>query len=258
MIKRMRSGRILPLCAWLIAWSIWGAAQADPQAMHFYGYAYDLATGKYLYTEVYRELVDNGRWISGHTGYYAADGSLLGEKTLSFTSDPYIPVYTLSLPGVGYLEGITKISPDGVDMVKDSREHGHQTATIPHTEPMAADAGFHSFLYDHMPQLLAGQTVKFRFAVAGQLDAYGFRARKLGDTQFEGKPAVQLKVDPDSLLRFLVQPLILTYDPQTRQLLEYRGISNVMNPATGKPYNARIDYYSKPPDDAPKSLPPLD
>jgi hypothetical protein len=253
-MSRMRPGRILPACAWLLCC----AAQADPQTLRFYGYAYDLASGKYLYTEVYREEVDDNRWISGHTGYYAADGTRLGEKTLSFSSDRYIPVYTLDLPGAGYLEGITRVAPDGVDMVKQSPEHGHQTATIPHSEPMAADAGFHSFLYDHMPELLAGQTVKFRFAVAGQLDSYNFRARMTGTTQFEGKPAVLLKIDPDSLLRFLVQPLILTYDPLSRRLLEYRGISNVMNPATGKPYNARIDYYSKPPDDAPKNLPPLD
>jgi hypothetical protein len=244
----------LPACAWLFCC----AAQADPQVLRFYGYAYDLASGKYLYTEVYREDVDNGRWISGHTGYYAADGSYLGEKTLNFSGDRYIPVYTLTLPGVGYAEGISKVGKDSIDLIKLSREHGQQSASIPRSEPMAADAGFHSFLYDHMAELLAGQTIKFRFAVAGQLDSYNFRARKIGDTQFEGRPAVQLKIDPDSLLRFLVQPLVLTYDPQTRQLLEYRGIANVMNPDTGKPYNARIEYYSKPPDDAPKTLPPLD
>ena len=235
-----------------------GAAQADTQVLRFYGYAHDQASGKYLYTEVYREDVQDGRWVGGYTKYYDPDGSPLGEKTLSFASDRYIPVYTLDLPGAGYLEGISKVTATGVDMVKQTREHGHQTATTPRTEPMAADAGFHSFLYDHMPELLAGQTVKFRFVVAGQLDSYGFRAHKIGEVQFEGKPAVQFKIEPDSLLRLLVDPLVLTYDPQSRRLLEYRGIANVMNPLTGKPYNARIDYYSKPPDDAPKNLPPLD
>ena len=234
------------------------AAHADPQTQRFYGYAYDLATGKYLYTEVYHEEIDKDRWLSGHTTYYDADGKRLGEKTLSFASDPYVPVYTLSLPGVGYSEGISSVGPGGVQMFKESREKGRQTGSVPKVAQMAADSGFHSFLYDHMPELAAGKTVKFQFAVAGQLDSYSFRARKSGDTQFEGQPAIQLKVDPDSLLRYMVDPLILTYDPQSRRLLEYRGISNVINPATGKPYNARIAYYSKPPDDAPKNLPPLD
>jgi hypothetical protein len=242
------------VCAGVLSGAAWG----DAQVLHFYGYAYDLSSGKYLYTEVYREDVQDGRWLSGHTSYFDADGKYLGEKTLNFAEDPYVPVYTLNLPGVGYSEGIAKVAKDGVDMFKQSSGQDRQTATIPHDLPMAADSGFHSFLYDHMPELLAGKTVKFHFAAAGQLDSYNFRARKTGDTQFEGKPAVLLKVDPDSLLRLLVDPLTLTYDPQTRRLLEYRGISNVINPATGKPYNARIDYYSKPPDDAPKNLPPLD
>jgi hypothetical protein len=235
-----------------------GAAHADPQILRFYGYAYDLKSGRYLYTEVYREEIEQGRWISGHTSYYDADGRRLGEKTLSFASDPYVPVYTLELPAVGYSEGISAVGPDGVRMFKQSEGQERQTGSVPKVEPMAADSGFHSYLYDHMPELAAGATLRFRFAAAGQLDSYNFRARKIGDTSFDGHAAIRLKVDPDSLLRFLVEPLILTYDPQTRQLLEYRGISNVINPATGKPYNARIAYYSKPPADAPKNLPPLD
>ncbi|MFI4979949.1 MAG: hypothetical protein ACHQIO_06340 [Nevskiales bacterium] len=234
------------------------AAQAAPETQRFYGYAYDLASGKYLYTEVYREEIENGHWLSGHTSYYDAAGKRLGEKTLSFASDPYIPVYTLNLPGVGYSEGISSVGTDGVRMFKESREKGRQTGSVPKVAPMAADSGFHSFLYDHMPDLVADKTLKFQFAAAGQLDSYSFRARKIGDIEFEGKPAIQIKVDPDSLLRYVVDPLILTYDPQSRRLLEYRGISNVINPGTGKPYNARIAFYSQPPDDAPKNLPPLD
>jgi hypothetical protein len=235
-----------------------GAAHADPKTLRFYGYAYDLDSGKYLYTEVYREEIDQGHWLSGHTSYYDAEGKRLGEKTLSFASDPYVPVYTLDLPAVGYTEGISAVGADGVHMFKQSAGHERQAGTVPKAEPMAADSGFHSYLYDHMPELAAGKTLKFTFGAAGQLDSYSFRARKTGDTSFDGHAAIRLKVDPDSLLRFLVDPLILTYDPQSRQLLEYRGISNVINPATGKPYNARIAYYSKPPADAPKNLPPLD
>jgi hypothetical protein len=235
-----------------------GAVRAEPQTLRFYGYAYDLQSGKYLYTEVYREEVDGDQWVSGHTSYYAPDGSRLGEKTLSFASDRYVPIYTLDLPSSGYSEGITTIGPDGLHLFKQTREKGRQSGVVAKLDPIVADSGFHAYLYDHMAELVAGKTLKFRFAAAGQLDSYSFRARKTGDLSFDGRAAIRLKIDPDSLLRFLVEPLILTYDPQTRQLLEYRGITNVVNPATGKPYNARIDYYSKPPDDAPRNLPPLD
>jgi hypothetical protein len=250
-MKRLAAAAMGLLCAA-------AAVRADPTQQRFYGYAYDLQTGKYLYTEVYREDLDHDHWIGGHTSYYAADGSKLGEKTLSFAADPYIPVYTLTLPGAGYTEGISQVAADGVQMFKQSDGHPRQTGRVDKHEQMAADSGFHSYLYDHMPELVAGQTLKFQFAVAGQLDCYAFRARQIGEVPFDGQPAIQLKVEPDSLLRYLVQPLILTYDPQSRRLLEYRGISNVINPATGKPYNIRIAYPKKPPDDAPKNLPPLE
>jgi hypothetical protein len=244
-----------------IAWALLAAvaaARAEPQTLRFYGYAYDLQSGKYLYTEVYHEEVEQERWLSGHTSYYDADGHRIGEKSLSFAADPYVPTYSLSLPEAGYAEGISAVGAGGVQMFKQSRGQARQSGSVPKLPEMAADSGFHSYLYDHMAELLAGHTVRFRFAVAGQLDSYSFRARKTGDTSFEGRPAVQLKVDPDSLLRYLVDPLLLTYDPLTKRLLEYRGISNVINPASGKPYNVRIAYYSKTPDDAPKNLPPLD
>ena len=236
--------------------STFAAAATDTQ--RFYGYAYDLKTGKYLYTEVYREEVDKGRWVSGETRYFASDGSAIGHKTLNFASNPYVPVYTLELPGVGYSEGISSVAGGVISMFKESRENGRQDGTVKLSGPMAADSGFHSFLYDHLPELVTGQTLNFRLAVAGQLDSFAFRVKKTGDTEFEDKPAVQLLIEPDSLLRFMVDPLQVIYDPSTRRLLEYRGISNVINPASGKAYNARIDYYSKPPPDAPKPLPPLD
>jgi hypothetical protein len=104
---------------------------------------------------------------------------------------------------------------------------------------------------------MSGQKVGFRLVVAGQLDTYQFRLRKTGETQFEGKPAVTLIAEPDSLLRVFVDPLQLTYDPKTKKLLEYRGVSNLHDAESGDIYVARIVYASKPPADAPKTLPPL-
>jgi hypothetical protein len=81
---------------------------------------------------------------------------------------------------------------------------------------------------------------------------------KVGDTQFEGKPAIQVKVEPDSVIRFMTPPLVLTYDPTLKRLLEYRGTSNVISAETGKAYDVHIAFYSQPPADAPKDLPPLE
>src|SRR3546814_189660 len=157
----------------------------------------------------------------------------------------------------GYHEAITAVDATHVVMAKRSTGKDKlQRKTINHVQPMTADSGFHAFLRAHFSELMTGKTISFTLAVAGNLDAYHFRARHIADTIFESRPAVRFRVEPDSLLRWFVEPLELTYDPQQHELLEYRGVANIPNPASGKPYIARIAYYSEPPKDVPKLPPP--
>lgn len=233
------------------------ASAGEPQALRFYGYAYDLQTNRYLYTEVHDARVDGERWLGGTITYYAADGALIGRKTLDFANDPCIPIYRLDLVAHGYAEGITD-NRDAVAMIKRAEaDQPEQSKRLDKNPSMAADSGFHSYIRAHMPQILKGDTVPLTLAVAGELDTFKFRIRRAADTRFEDKPAVHLRVELDSFLRLMADPLELTYEPGTGKLLEYRGISNIHDPVTGKPYNTRVAYYSQPPPDAPKNLPPL-
>ncbi|HSW13555.1 MAG TPA: hypothetical protein VLI06_11995 [Solimonas sp.] len=231
------------------------AAQAE-ELQRFYGYAYDLKSGAYLYTEVHAQRVDGSRWSGGAIDYYDAAGNKFGHKTLDFRNDEFVPVFRLEMQS-GYVEGI---SDNRGPVTMERREKAGarlETASLEKVSPMCADSGFHSCLRAHFAELQAGKTVKFTLAVAGSLDSFRFRAKKAGETQWQGQKAVQIKVEPDSLLRLLAGPLELVYEPQQRKLLEFRGISNIQNPRSGKPYDVRIIYPDKPPADAPAKLPPL-
>ncbi|MGH8447561.1 MAG: hypothetical protein ACREVL_20025, partial [Solimonas sp.] len=233
------------------------AAQDFPQSLKFYGYAYDLKSNRYLYTEVHDQRIDGERWLGGTIRYYAPDGHLLGAKTLDFSQDPYIPVYRFDMQADGYSEAITHVG-DAVAMQKRStRADKLKEKVVPHLLPMCADSGFHALLRAHFAELMAGGEFNFRLGVAGNLDSYKFRARRIADGTFEGKSVVRFRVEPDSVLRWFVDPLEVSYDPAEQKLLEYRGVANVPDPATGKPYVARIAYYSQPPKDVPR-LPPLE
>jgi hypothetical protein len=229
---------------------------AHAETFRFYGYAFDLQSDAYLYTEVHEQEIVDGVWTRGSIRYYDAEGTLIGDKQLSFASHPYIPVYELKLPYKNYVEGISAVNGE-VQLFKSSDGERKQK-TIRTREMMAADSGFHSLLRDNFETLMKGETARFRLVVAGNLDGYSFRARKVGETTFDGVPAVKLIVEPDSLLRLLVDQLELVYEPQERQLLEYRGISNIHDPKTGNAYNARIVYPQTPPPGAPETLPPLE
>lgn len=241
------------LAAALLGTSL-AAGAADPQGTHtFRGYAYDLASGTFLYTEIHRQTIVGDRWVGGTIDYYAPDGARIGHKTLDFSQDPYVPLYRLDLTTAGgYMEGVTGMTADKIDLQKK----GYGTtavrkASVRRRGEMVADSGFHSYLRDRFADLLAGKTVDFTFAVSGELSTFRFRARRIEDREFEGEPAVQLKVEPSTWLRLLADPLFILYEPRQRRMLEYRGISNLHDPATKKAYTVRIVYPSVPPKDAP-------
>ncbi|MES0872610.1 hypothetical protein [Sinimarinibacterium thermocellulolyticum] len=222
----------------------------------FYGYAFDLKTDAYLYTEVHEQVIEDGRWVRGSIAYYRPDGSRIGFKPLDFSADPFVPVFELSLDDTGYREGITDNGDPIVVMRREKAGAAVETRRIAREGLTCADSGFHNVLVANFDRLMQRERVQLRLVVAGSLDQFKFRARRIDDGTFEGRTTARFLVEPDSLLRFVVDPLELSYDPDTRRLLEYRGLSNIPDPKTGKPYVTRIAYYSEPPAQAGR-LPPL-
>lgn len=225
--------------------------------MRFHGYAYDLATNAYIYTEVHAQRIENGRWTGGTIRYFAPDGTPMGAKTLDFTEDEFVPRYALELSD-GYYEAITSAKGPIAMERRNRPERPLERGSVARPAAVTADSGFHAYIRARFQELLDGRTIKFQLVVPGALDSFKFRIRRIEDTRFDGREAVRFRVEPDTLLRFVTDPLELTYDPVEMALLEFRGISNVHDPRTGKQYTARIAFPSTPPPDAPKNLPPLE
>nr|HNH29964.1 hypothetical protein [bacterium] len=109
-------------------------------------------------------------------------------------------------------------------------------------EPAVIDAGFHFFIEQHWSALLNGETKTFYFVAPSQLDYFSFRVYKSGETQNGGRTAYQLTMDIDNfLLRLFVDPIRLTYDPESRKLIGYEGISNIYNDE-GKAHHVRMEF----------------
>lgn len=226
---------------------------AEDAVVRFYGYAFDLESNEYAFTEIIEQRMANGQWIGGSTGYVLPDGREIGRKTLDFSRDPFVPAFRLTL-GDGYAEGIS----DNGDPIVVLRESGGKTqhARIGKQGLIAADSGLARLLRAHLDSLQRGETLAFRVVAPSRLDAYRFRARRVADGVFEGKPSVRIQVEMDSMLKMLAGPLFFTYDPATLKLLEFRGVTNIRNPKTGEDFRVRISYFSVPPKEAPK-LPAL-
>lgn len=211
------------------------------ELQHFTTTARDLKTGRVVYTESYDVRVDQGRWRSGTTRYFLPDGTAIGERKFDFSSDRYVPIYTLDQTNVGYREGITHIDARHVQVfvIRDGHRHA---ASLARVHDMVADCGSQPYLVDHLGQLEAGRTLHFRLVVPGKTDSFRLRARKLADLDVDGRRAIRVRIELDSLLRLFLPPLEVTIDPDTRRVLEYSGITNLKDPATGKAYAAKITF----------------
>ncbi len=214
------------------------------ETQHFTSAAQDLKTGRVVYTESYDVKVENGRWLSGTTRYFLPNGTAIAERKFDFSSDRYLPIYALEQSNVEYHEAITRIDAQHVE-VSMLRDGQRQAASLTRVQNMVADCGSQPYVADHLDQLEAGATLHFTLAVAGKTDSFRLRAKKLANVDVNGRRAMRVRIELDSLLRLLLPPLELTIDMDNKQLLEYSGITNLKDPVTRRAYSAKITFSYK-------------
>lgn len=226
-------------------------AQAQPEqtTRHcFNGYAYTLDSGEFRYVEHHEQVLADGQPIRWLVTYYGPQGHVIATKDMHFKADDTVPAYKFRIPADHYVEGITQQDGRWTMFRREGKNASRETESFEITKLMAADSGFHPLVQKHFAQLMAGETVEFRFAVAGNQSVVSMTAEKVDTTTFEGDPAVVFRAALDMfLIDWFVDPLLLTYDPQTKRLLEYRGIGNIHN-AKGEVYPVRVSYYTDVPE----------
>jgi len=239
--------RAASLAVWM-----WGStATAQTTSDTVVGFARDLTTERYLYTEVHElSSAPDGRVLSGVSRYFDPQGREVARKTLDYRFHRTVPRYRLDIPAQGYAEGIVAENPDAVAF--KSYKGKEERRSLPMAPaPVAADSGFNQLIMDLWPRIRAGETVRFGLIVAGRTARYEFRARRMEDVTIQGTAATRVRVEPDSVLRFVVDPIVLTYDIAGTRLMVYEGVSNILDPETGKVYpKVRITYGGPAPAEA--------
>ena len=206
------------------------------------GIAMDAKTGLPLYKEEHEEISENGICIGLRTVFRDVHNNVIAKRTVSFRDNETIPNFQMEDERDGYLEG-ARVSGDSVHLFwrKNHKSTLNET-TVLIPEPAVVDAGFNNFVKLHWDELLEGSTLEFNFGAAFALDYYRFRIFKKSGTIVDGRERVVMQCDIDNfLVRLFVKPIVLTYDVETRRLVEYEGISNI-NDDRGKSHFVRIQY----------------
>lgn len=176
--------------------------------------------GALAYVETHEVRVAGGAVLSAETRYEAPDGRAIARLVSAYAPGSFAPDYEFRDLRTGAREGVQR-APSGLLLRDGERE---RTLPVPGDVPLVAGQGLDRYARAHLDRLAAGETLHVSLALPGRLDAYGFRLR--GERIEGGR--VRVRFEPSSfVLRMLAPSIEGDYDPATRRLVRYVGVSNV-------------------------------
>lgn len=208
----------------------------------FFGYAFDLKTNQFLYKERYIVTYENQRLITIVVIYTDIQNQVIGKKVSNYQRYPTIPLFQLEYYRNGYTEGSLYEDNGFRVFYQDKGQPKKVSKLFPFDRNISLDSGLHPKIQMHFDDLLKGKSIKLNFAVPSQLDILQFRLYKQKEWFLKERKTVRLILEIDNFfLRFLVEPVILDYDIQTKELVQYIGISNLYD-ENNKPYKVKIIF----------------
>lgn len=215
-------------------------AMSPPEKLS--GTAYDLDSGEFLYLEEHQFRYDEeGQLLGDSVRYLDAEGALIGSKEVDYRRSVFLPEFLTTVNITGYQEGMRYEGDKLVLRRRANADAKMEEKSLDLDRCDAIDAGFHPLVQMRFEDILAGDTIRFRFCAAGSLVSVGFKAKRLEDGEIQGQRTVRVRIEISGFLSFFVDPLILSYNPLNRDLIRYEGVSNVRD-AEGDTYNIRMDY----------------
>lgn len=203
------------------------------------GEAHDTQSGQLLYREYHYRQLGSG---FGTVEYRDPEQRLLSTKSLDFNHAPWAPAFQQIDLRTGELI-FARWQGETLTMgYRESQRDSLQKEQV-NAEQLVADAGFDGFIRERWNDLVTSQPQRFEFAVPSRLNTLTLIAQRRDcETARQSQDAVCFRVKPDNwLFAMLVDPIDLRYDSNHRQLLRFRGLSNITD-AEGKPQTVDIRY----------------
>lgn len=209
-----------------------------PQVERFQGVA-RASDGSVAYVETHEVRTSGGRVTSAETRYDRPDGRTIARLVSAYAPGSFAPDYEFQDLRTGAREAVQR-NAEGVRLSDGERA---KTLPLPQDVPLVAGQGLDRYARAHLDELARGETLRVSLALPGRLDAFGFQLK--GEKLASGM--VRVRFEPTSFfLRVLAPSLEGEYDPATRRLVRYVGVSNVAA-EDGSPQKVEIAYsYAEP------------
>ena len=205
--------------------------------------AKNLENNKVIYKEYHEEKFSSGNIDVSITKYKDLNNNIISKRVMNFGEDLIKPNFVLEDFTSGYIEGAEVIDENKVKVfTRKNSQSILEEEVLTVEEPYVIDGGLTYYFIKHWDALMKGETKEFNFITPSKLDYFRFRVYKDSITAIGDRKGLQLKLEPSSfILRAFVDPIIIVYALDNKDILYYKGISNV-NDDNGKSYSVEINY----------------
>jgi hypothetical protein len=211
--------------AGLAAFGVTGGCIAG---QYYQGYAYAAGNDQLLYREshwLYTENEVEHRLVL----YSCPDGAAFVRKRVSTAPGRTTPDVDLFDARLGYREGVRTLDGRREVFAQTNARSPERRASLPSPPPPNAviDAGFDAFVREHWDALSGSGVAPLPFLVPSELRYLDFSARLLRDQATPGGELRWFRLQLASWYGFALPHIDVAYDIRTRELREYRGVSNI-------------------------------
>jgi hypothetical protein len=204
------------------------------------GQAWNVSKTKLLYTESHWTSSENNSLKNRTVLYRCADGTPFARKEINYVASALAPTFSFKDSRFNYQEGLSW--QNGSPQVWFMRDGKRNQKLLNPSENLIADAGFDAFIKSRWPLLISAQPQNLQFAIPARLTSYGFTLQQTSSLAFKNEPAHRFKLGLQSWLGFIAPNLELIYNQNTKRLLSFKGLSNILNDQGEKPVQALIEF----------------
>ncbi len=213
-------------------WQYWGIAKDKK--------------GHIVYKEYHLvELSQDGQVLKAQTQYKDDKDNLIALLSSDFSRSLTAPVYDFKDLRIEELHGV-RYEGEEIVLYKKSKNKNEEIKKLGKEKDenilVVGCQGLHYYLQDNLNQVRNKKNIPLKFLIPGDLDSYHFKMETKEDQA--GLLNMEIKVST-LFLRLFAPKLIVQYNPETKKLVKYEGLSNIKD-ARGRLQNVTIEYiYEK-------------
>ncbi len=193
--------------------------------------------GNLLYREKHEVTYDDGRIARSLTSYRDPSGEEFARLESDYSRSIMMPTYVFEDDRSGLRQGLRLKDGRYYIFDKDAEEEEKVKALDDDTDVYSCQ-GWHYYLVNNLARVEGGEDLIVRLIFPNRLRPYTFKILSMGS---EGD-TVRVKVRiANWLLSLFVPHLEVVYDKKKKRLIEYFGVSNIVD-ADGDPQKVHITY----------------